>query len=97
VLLVTLEREAADVLSRLVKWYPNEEAAWKGVHQSVEIRHVFINFTPMRKNTVLSDTFWVEYRRGHKGILSMTRKPKRRAHNITKRQENMFWIFQDSL
>jgi hypothetical protein len=71
------ERVAADVLSRLVKWYPNEEAVWKGVHQSVEIRDVFSKFTPMRKDIVLSDAFWVEYRRVHKGIPSMTRKPKR--------------------
>ena len=71
------ERVAADVLSRLVKWYPNDKDVLRGVHQSMEIRDVFSKFTPMLKDIVLSDAFWVEYRRVHKGIPSMTRKPKR--------------------
>ena len=71
------EHVATEVLTRLVKWYPNDEAVFRGVHQSMEIRDVFSKFTPMRKDIVLSDAFWVEYRRVHKKKPSMARQPKR--------------------
>ena len=43
----------------------------------MEIRDVFSKYAPMPKDISLSDAFWVEYRRVHKGKPSMTRKPKR--------------------
>jgi DTW domain-containing protein YfiP len=71
------ERVATEVLTRLVKGYPSDEAVFRGVHQSMEIRDVFSKFTPMRKDIILSDAFWIEYRRVHKKKPSMARQPKR--------------------
>jgi hypothetical protein len=43
----------------------------------METRDVFSKFTPMRKDIILSDAFWIEYRRVHKKKPSMARQPKR--------------------
>lgn len=72
------EHVAAEVLTRLVRWYPNDDRVFNRVYQSLEIRDVFSKYTPMPKDISLSDAFWVEYRRVHKDKPRMVYQPKPR-------------------